>query len=177
VLMEQRFGLLFLGLLTCWVPIVRIFPARALLDNALLLENYPQLMLVSFLNAVAIVCSVAILRLLQDRRPSEVRLPCIDYWIGSGKSPWTDRQWLLVGSSALVTPLCLVTWFGSEFSELQTDLEREVDWMSHGLRSLVAVLSGWFAAIALLMLLGWIRTFFFGSRRSEGNYFPFESRA
>jgi predicted acylesterase/phospholipase RssA len=177
VLMEQRFGLLFLGLLTCWVPIVRVFPARALLDNALLLESYPQLMLVSFLNAVAIVCSVAILRLLQDRRPSEVRLPCIDYWIGSGKSPWTDRQWLLVGSSALVTPLCLVTWFGSEFSELQTDLEREVDWMSHGLRSLVAVLSGWFAAIALLMLLGWIRTFFFGSRRSEGNYFPFESRA
>ncbi|MFM8174058.1 MAG: hypothetical protein ACKN81_10995, partial [Pirellulaceae bacterium] len=90
VLMEQRFGLLFLGLLTCWVPIVRVFPARALLDNALLLESYPQLMLVSFLNAVAIVCSVAILRLLQDRRPSEVRLPCIDYWIGSGKSPWTD---------------------------------------------------------------------------------------
>jgi hypothetical protein len=176
VLMEQRFGLLFLGLLTLWVPIVRILPARALLDNALLLESYPQLMLVSFLNAVAIVCSVAILRLLQDRRPPGVRLPYIDHWVGSGKSPWTDRQWLLVGSSALVTPLCLAFWFGSEFSELQTDLEKKADWISHGLRSLVAVLTGWFVAIVLLMLLGWIRTFFFGSRRSEGNYFPFESR-
>jgi predicted acylesterase/phospholipase RssA len=176
VLMEQRFGLLFLGLLTFWVPIVRILPARALLDNALLLENYPQLLLVSSLNGVAIVCSVAILRLLQDRRPPGISLSFIDHWIGSGKSPWTDRQWLLVGSSALVTPLCLVIWFGSEFSELQTDLERKADWLSHGLRSLVAVLTGWFAAIVLLMLLGWIRTFLFGSRRTAGNYFPFESR-
>ena len=94
-------------LLIAWVPLCLTIPVRAIVDNALLLETYQQLAVLTAVNTMALVFAVTILRVLNDRYGPSGIFPGAARLVGQGDSKWGIPQTLMVECGAVVTPLVL----------------------------------------------------------------------
>ena len=164
-LMKKRFGFGMLFALNLW-PLLGFVPQlESLVVNGLLLETYYQLAFLTVTNVVAFFFSVSILRLLNSRNSGGFGLQ----WLaGDGNAPWGARRILCVWIAAMVAPLVVVSFFGSEFAKSAIV---HLGW------SLVTIFASAISAIAGLWLIGWIKCQLIGSDKATANYFPFESRS
>ncbi|WP_182870676.1 patatin-like phospholipase family protein [Rhodopirellula sp. JC639] len=161
-IVRKRFGILLLLALVCW-PLLGFVPAlESLVANGLLLDRYSQIAFLTLTNVVAFYFSFSILRLLNSRIVGGRWLQ----WIaGDGNAPWSRSRMQAVLLFALVAPAILAFQFGTE---LPPD--------GHWWRSIVAIALGAAAAIAGLIVIGWLKSKLVGSQKDTANYFPFEAR-
>ncbi|HBE68579.1 MAG TPA: hypothetical protein DDW52_10570 [Planctomycetaceae bacterium] len=159
---RKRFGiLLFLGL-SAWPLIGFWSAAEAIVANALRLNTYFQLTFLTVVNVIAYFFCFAILRLQNQRLGGTI-------WsriAGSGGEPWKRKRFVLVISLALLAPLILVCGFGSEFP---------YGGLKHFAYATLSEVVGVGLGLAVLALLGNLKSFLFGSDPATANYFPFES--
>jgi len=163
--MKKRFGIGMLVALSLW-PLLGFVPQlESLVVNGLLLDTYYQLAFLTVTNVVAFFFSVSILRLLNSRNRGGSGLQ----WLaGDGNAPWGSRRILCVWIAAMVAPLVIVSFFGSEFASSA---------IKHLGRSLVTIVASSISAIVGLWLVGWVKCQLIGSHKDTANYFPFESRS
>ena len=115
-LVSYRYGIRFFGLLAGWVLLAFLFAPQSIVANALRLETYIQLGLVSSVNFVVAVFSVALLRVLNHRFPPVAPFKWMHRVVGDGGQAWGLPQFSLALVAAAPTPILLSTIYASEFS-------------------------------------------------------------
>ena len=169
-----RFGLGFVLVLALWPVVVAKVAPQSLAENAMLLNTYLQLGLVTALNFIASIFAVALVRLLNQRaRPKPIGW--VDRLFGDANNDWTKSPWAVAVIISLPTPLVLVAKYGSDFEGILQTGEQQISVMKHAVYSLTtmsfSISLGW----VLLRMLAMLKTSLFGSSRRTDNYLPFEN--
>ncbi len=174
-LVRFRYGFLFVTCITLWVLVASAMAPHSIIANALKLDTYLQLTVLSAVNLVASVFSIVLLRILYDRYPP-VRGPS---WprrmFGDRDAVWRSQQFELASCQAAVTPFLLSWRYGSEFSGWFMAGQVHYSDVAHATLSCVSILAGIAIGWGFLFLIANIKSFFFGSARETSNFFPFES--
>lgn len=161
-LYRKRFGILMIMALAFWSFAGFVESFSSFLYNAMLLDSYTQLVVVTAVNVITVVFSIASLRLLNERIPGKI----LGRWFGNGEKAWGTVQYVLAALIALITPLVLAFGFISEFPKI---------WLPHSVASLIAIAIGIVLCWPMMLFMGWFKYFLFGNINT-GIYFPFEFR-
>lgn len=173
-IVNRRFGWTTFWLLVLWVPACTLLPLQSILDNALLLDSYMQLLLVTQLNTMALVFGVAVMRVMNTRFEPVGFLKWFQQVFGDGYSRWTYRQFALVVVAACVTPATLVIGYSSEFYGVPIEEVTNGAVAIHLLYATLAIAAGVLLGWIFLWLLGGLKSYLFGSQQGVENYLPFE---
>jgi hypothetical protein len=176
--MRKRYPWLMFWLLLLWVPAAMLLPMQAITANALLLDSYLQLLVLTVLNTMAIVFCIGLIRLMKNRIGITKCLPFLKLWVGDGTQPWGVRQLVLVVMASLVTPFCIACWSAAEFSGVlygTVQMEEGFSSLSHLVLSFIAIAAGIVTTYFLLNFAGWVKTYLVGSDERTANFFPFEA--
>lgn len=161
---RKRYGWAMLVCLLGWTSVITLRPLEALLDNALLLDSYMQLVTLTIVNSIAVVFCLGIVRLLNQRYPTDDLLGRL----GNGSTVWTPKLFWVAGVIAVVTPLVLACTSRAEFP-LTT--------FWHVSLSIVVVIFAVGLAWAFLVTLGRVKSLLFGNSVDAEKFLPFESTA
>jgi hypothetical protein len=168
-LVAKRFGYFMAVSLLAW-PLLTIVPAfRSILSNVMLLDSYPQLFFFTFINVIAFFFATAILRVLYNRYPSNSWLHKA---IGDGSSPWGIARVWGVTMIAVVTPVLLATFFGSEFESPRLAVFERLPVQCS---TILCVTLSAVAGVGFLWCLGHFNSLLVGSKKQTKNFFPFEA--
>ncbi len=159
------------GLLACTME-----PFRPVAANVLLLEDYRQLAVLMLVNVMAIVFTIAILRLQRHRIRSD-----------SGEKSYTGSwpKWMYVVATlvASITPGAAFAYSYIESDSLpRADTlsqwciigKRQSDFLMIGV-GIAWMIAGAGLAWGCLVIMGKIRCFLLGSEATDQNFFPFEA--
>ncbi len=158
---RKRYGWMMLFFLLTWTGVGFVAPLKTLITNALLLDTYVQLAMLTGVNFVAVIFCLGIVRLLNHRFPSQGVLDLA----GNGTLPWSKSMKIATCLMAAVTPLVLVWKFNSEFA-----YSGGLHWLWSLAAIVTAMAVSWFG----LKFLGRVRARLFGSVQDAENYLPFE---
>ncbi len=161
-----RFPVLALTTLASWgFTAYQVDVLRPIASNTLLLESHWQLVLLGFVNSLAILFALATLRAVIHFIEVDV---CKNVEYRTTKWKW--EHFLLVYFLSLVTPL---TAF--HFSTGQGAFPGHVPAWDYAV-SVLFISWGYFWALAIMYIFGWLSGILIGQEPGDSNFFPAQAR-
>ncbi len=135
----RRFAYGMLGLTLGWVPVLMWLPVRTIVDNALFLESYLQLMALAAAEYMAVTFCVTILRVINSKSPHQGQPTSLASVFGDGSRPWNWRHFTFVVAGSAISPLCLMGFYSSEFHGWLHDIDFLTFPVGHIMSGLAAI--------------------------------------